>query len=273
MCCAVATSTVTPLTLMSMLRWQCYYIGVSEFTMESFSIKTDAFEGPLELLLDLVEKRRLLINDISLAKVTDEYLQHVSAMQQLSLPNTVHFVALAATLLLIKSKSLLPVLELTEEEEEGIEDLEARLRLYKIYRDAAEVISFQFGQKVSHERQYQRATTPLFVTDGFTTTTALHEAIHEVLQALPIKEVKPKVQVRTVISLEEMIDRLHRRIEEHMKVRFSELVADSTEKVHVIVGFLAILESVKQGSILVAQIERFADIEIEKESISIPRYT
>jgi len=245
---------------------------VAETTIESFSIKTDAFEGPLELLLDLVEKRKLLINDISLAKVTDEYIQYVAAMQQMSLPNTVHFVALAATLLLIKSKSLLPVLELTEEEEEGIEDLEARLRLYKIYRDAAEAISLQFGHKISHERQFQRAKSPLFVTDKFTTIAALHEAIHEVLQALPIKEVKPRVQVKKVISLEEMIDRLHRRIEDQMKLRFSELVADSTEKVHVIVGFLAVLESVKQGSILVAQIERFADIEIEKENVDTPRY-
>ncbi len=246
---------------------------MSQTTRESFSIKTDAFEGPLELLLDLVEKRKLLINDISLAKVTDEYLQHVSAMQQMSLPNTVHFVALAATLLLIKSKSLLPVLELTEEEEGGIEDLEVRLRLYKIYRDAAEIITQQFGQKISHERQFQKATTPLFVTDSFTTITALHTAIHEVLQALPIKEVKPRVQVRKVISLEEMIDRLHRRIENQMKLLFSELVGDSTEKVHVIVGFLAVLESVKQGSILVAQLERFSDIEIEKEKVDTPRYS
>lgn len=246
---------------------------MSETTLQSFSIKTDAFEGPLELLLDLVEKRKLLINDISLAKVTDEYIQYVSAMQQMSLPNTVHFVALAATLLLIKSKSLLPVLELTEEEEEGIEDLEARLRLYKIYRDAAESITLQFGQKISHERQFQRATAPLFVTDKFTTLASLHEAIHEVLQALPIKEVKPRVQVRKVISLEEMIERLHHRIENQMKLLFSELVGDSSEKVHVIVGFLAVLESVKQGSILVAQIERFADIEIEKERVDTPRYS
>lgn len=240
--------------------------------VEHFEIKTDAFEGPLELLLDLVEKRKLLINDISLASVTDEYMSHVSAMQEMSLPNTAHFVALAATLLLIKSKSLLPVLELTKEEEEGIDDLEVRLKLYKIYRDAATALSTSFGTAMLHERQFVRDTNPLFVPDKFTTLDALQEAIGEVLVNLPVKEVKPKVQVRKVISLEEMIDRLHARIEKQMKVTFKELLDNDTEKVNVIVGFLAILESVKQGSILVAQMDRFEDIHIEKEKVTAPRY-
>lgn len=241
-------------------------------TIEHFKIKTDAFEGPLELLLDLVEKRKLLINDISLASVTDEYMQHVSVMQEMSLPNTAHFVALAATLLLIKSKSLLPVLELTAEEEEGIDDLEARLRLYKIYRDGAETVIQKFGSCMMHERQFIRDTNPVFIIDKYTSLEALNEAIHAVVAELPVKEVKPKVQVRKVISLEEMIDRLHQRIEQQMKLTFKELLEDNTEKVHVIVGFLAILESVKQGSILVAQMDRFADIEIEKERVDAPRY-
>ena len=241
-------------------------------TVEHFEIKTDAFEGPLELLLDLVEKRKLLINDISLASVTDEYMSHVSVMQEMSLPNTAHFVALAATLLLIKSKSLLPVLELTDEEEEGIDDLEARLRLYKIYRDAAGTITEEFGKQMMHERQFVKDRTPIFVTDKFTTIEALRAAMGDVLTGLPIKEIKPKVQVRKVISLEEMIDRLHQRIEQQMRLKFSELLEDNTEKVHVIVGFLAVLESVKQGSILVAQIDRFADIDIEKENVGAPKY-
>ena len=240
--------------------------------VQQFEIKTDSFEGPLELLLDLVEKRKLLINDISLASVTDEYMTHVSAMQQMSLPNTVHFVALAATLLLIKSKSLLPVLELTQEEVEGIDDLETRLRLYKIYRDAAVTVEQQFGSRMSHERQFAKDTNPIFVTDSFTTPGSLHTAMVEVLQNLPIKIIKPKVQIKNVISLDEMINRLHSRIESQMKLKFSELLEDNTEKVHIIVGFLAVLESVKQGSILVAQINRFEEIEIQKEKVDAPRY-
>lgn len=242
------------------------------FTVEHFEIKTDAFEGPLDLLLDLVEKRKLLINDISLAEVTDEYMQHVSVMQELSLPNTAAFVQLAATLLLIKSKSLLPVLELTEEEEEGIDELELRLKRYAIFRDAAKDMEEAFGKRVSHDRLFVKSDQPLFVTDKFTTIPALEEAISEVLVKLPKKEVKPKVQVKKVISLEDMMGRLHKRIETEIRVRFSQLVEDNQEKTHVIVGFLAVLESVKQGTVLVAQLERFDDIEIEREGTPVPRY-
>lgn len=240
--------------------------------IETISIKTQAFEGPLDLLLDLVEKRKFLINDISLAAVTDEYMSRVSQMQQLSLPNTAQFIALAATLLLIKSKSLLPVLELTQEEEAGIDDLEIRLKRYQMYRDIARSIEEIFGKKMTHARTFAPARNPIFVTDKFTTKDALESAIGDVLANLPKKEQKPSVKVKTVISLEEMIDTLHSRIEKHMKLTFKELIADSAEKAHAIVGFLAILESVKQGSILVAQAQRFEDIHIQKESVGTPRY-
>jgi segregation and condensation protein A len=239
---------------------------------DTFSIKTQAFEGPLELLLDLVEKRKFLINDISLASVTDEYMQRVSLMQELSLPNTAQFIALAATLLLIKSKSLLPVLSLTQEEEEGIDDLEIRLRRYKLYRDIAKNVQEIFGTQITHERQFLPLQEPLFVTDKFTSLDSLEEAMSDVLHNLPKKEIKQKVQVKKTISLEEMIDRLHKRIEQQMKLSFRDLLDDSTERAYVIVGFLAILESVKQGSILVAQAGKFQDIQIEKQNMSAPRY-
>ncbi|MCA9361088.1 segregation/condensation protein A [Candidatus Kaiserbacteria bacterium] len=239
---------------------------------ESFAIKTEVFEGPLELLLELVERRKLLINDISLASVTDEYMRTVSDMQERSLPNTTQFIQLAATLLLIKSKSLLPVLKLTEEEEEGIDDLEERLRRYKIFKDAAETLKTQFGVNIMHEKQYVADKVPLFVTDSYTTLESLRQAIGDVLQNLPYKEVKPKVQVKKVISLEDMISRLQSRIEKQLKLTFSELLEDNYERTHVIVGFLAVLESVKQGSLLVAQTERFADIHLEQDRPQLPKY-
>lgn len=240
--------------------------------IETISIKTQAFEGPLELLLDLVEKRKFLINDISLASVTDEYMRQVSIMQELSLPNTAQFIALAATLLLIKSKSLLPILELTQEEEEGIDDLEIRLKRYQLYRDIARSLEEIFGKTMSHERQFVSSQNPLFITDAFTTTSALELAIHDVLTNLPVKEVKPKVKIKKVISLEEMIESLHLRIEKQVKLKFSELLGNSPEKAHIIVGFLAVLESVKQGSILVAQAGKFEDIHMEKEKVEAPKY-
>ncbi len=246
---------------------------MSETTQShSFSIKTEVFEGPLELLLDLVEKRKLLINDISLAAVTDEYMAKVAAMQEMSLPGTANFIALAATLLLIKSKSLLPVLELTEEEEDIIDDLENRLRLYQLYRDGAKGIGEVFGVAVAYERQFVLEKKPIFHPDSFCTVNELNEAMYRVIKELPIVEVKPRVQVKKVISLEEMMERLQRRIENQLKLKFSDLLGNDVERTTVIVGFLAVLESVKQGTILVAQLQRFDDIEIESFSTNLPRY-
>jgi segregation and condensation protein A len=237
-----------------------------------FSIKTATFEGPLELLIELCEKRKLLINDISLAEVTDEYIRQVSLMQERSLPNTAHFVQLAATLLLIKSRSLLPVLELTKEEEATIDDLEERLRLYQIYREAGRIISESFGKNILYSRSFVAPKNPLFLPDQWCTLGELHTAMQAVLQNLPKKENKPKVQVKQTISLEDMMASLKRRIETQLRTRFSDIRKDATEHKTVIVGFLAILELVKQGNVLVSQLSRFEDIEIELEQGNIPRY-
>ena len=162
--------------------------------------------------------------------------------------------------------------QLTEEEEGGIEDLESRLKLYQIYRTAAKHIENIFGQKMSHSRQFVQKTDPIFLSDKWTKKSALAEAMHSVMANLPRKIEKPKVQIKNIITLEEMTTRLHKRIETQMKLRFSELVGNERERTIVIVGFLAILESFKQGSILVVQAARFEDIEIEREHVATPNY-
>ena len=153
----------------------------------NFSIKTEVFEGPLELLLDLVERRKLLINDISLAMVTDEYMRHVRVSEEMSLPNTAQFITLAATLLLVKSKSLLPVLELTEEEETSIVDLEERLKQYQIIRDVAVKLQEIYGKQRLYAPKFTPPASPLFVPDQFCSVIELRNAMTEVVTSLPKK--------------------------------------------------------------------------------------
>ncbi len=240
--------------------------------VSNFSIKTEVFEGPLELLLELVERRKLLINDISLASVTDEYMKQVSEMQEMSLPNTAQFIALAATLLLVKSKSLLPVLELTEEEETSIEDLEERLKKYQIYRDVATKLSEQFGRGVRYAPQFTPPAITVFAPDKWCDLATLREVMDGVINDLPKKEDKATAQVKVVMSLEEMMQKLEHRIAQNLQVKFSELHAGETERKVVIVGFLAILELFKQGNLLIRQEGKYADIEIELERGQTPTY-
>ena len=246
-------------------------------TTESFAIKTDVFEGPLELLLDLIEKRKLLINDISLAAVTDEYMQYVAKLQEETKKHptqeTSHFVLVASTLLLIKSKSLLPVLELTPEETASIEDLEYRLKLYQTYRRAGKCITETFGKNILHERRFVPSETPMFVTDTYTQTSALHTAILDILKNLPKKVIKKAVSVKKVISLEEMIDRLKQRVTQQFRLSFIDFSSESKDKTVVIVSFLAVLELVKQGEVMVHQESRYSDFNIEREGIDTPKYS
>jgi segregation and condensation protein A len=238
----------------------------------AFAIKTETFEGPMELLIELVEKRKLLINDISLATVTDEYMQTVSAMQELSLPNTAQFVSLAATLLLIKSKSLLPVLDLTDEETASIEDLEERLKKYQVYRDISLELQARFGKTNSYTPEYTPPSQPIFKPDNHCSISALQEAMQEVLTALPKVEVKPVAKLKPTVSLEDMMDKLRKRIETQVLTKFSDIRAREPEHKNVIVGFLAILEIFKQGNIIITQANRFEDIHMELDQQGIPKY-
>lgn len=226
----------------------------------------------MELLIELVEKRKLLINDISLAAVTDEYMRTISAMQELSLPNTAQFVSLAATLLLIKSKSLLPVLDLTEEEAASIEDLEERLLHYQLFRDIALDLQSCFGKNMLYEPEFTSPRDPLFHPDDFCNLTELEEAMYRVLSNIPKTEVKPTARVRPTISLEDMMIQLQKRIENQVCTKFSELRATEPEHKNIIVGFLAILELFKQGNILITQGGRFDDIHMEMERTDTPKY-
>ncbi len=245
---------------------------MQSLAISNFSVKTSVFEGPLELLLDLVEKRKLLINDISLASVTDEYMRHVSEMQEMSLPNTAQFISLAATLLLVKSKSLLPVLELTEEEESSIEDLEERLRQYQIIRDIALPLQEIFGKRRLYAPKFTPPKTTVFVPDKYCQLSELHKAIAETLIGLPKKDNPAKAQIKVVISLEQMMQRLEERIKQNPYLKFSELRASEPERKMIIVSFLAVLELFKQGNLIVTQVRHFDDFEIELDKGQTPTY-
>ena len=238
----------------------------------AFAIKTETFEGTMELLIELVEKRKLLINDISLATVTDEYMQAVSLMQEMSLPNTAQFVNLAATLLLIKSKSLLPVLDLTTEEEASIEDLEERLKKYQLFRDISFDVQQNFSRSYMYEPEYAPPRDPLFVVDGHCDKPSLEDSMVRVLHNLPKKVQKPTARVKPTISLEEMMTKLRTRVENQMKTKFSEIRSAEDDHKNVIVGFLAILELFKQGDILIYQTDHFGDIHLEMERTNTPKY-
>lgn len=237
-----------------------------------YEVKTDVFEGPLHLLLDLVEKRKLLINDISLSAVADDFLAHIRQLPELPLTETAEFVSLAATLLLIKSRSLLPSLSLSEEEQADVATLERRLAMLKVFRAASLGLSraWLVHPAAAHVGQ---APVPVFAPDAQTTPHSLTEAIERVLYLFPKPAKLQTAVVKTVISLEEMIVRLTERVGAEMRMSFKEFAKrGSAGKDDIIVSFLALLELVKQGIIRAEQEGAFGDISLETETVSTPTY-
>ncbi len=240
-----------------------------------FKVETEVFEGPLDLLLSLIEKRKLFINDISLSKVTDDYIAYIKSLPQFSIGDSATFILIASTLLLIKSKSLLPNLDLSSEEQDSIEDLERRLKEYQRIKELSLHVKEMFGQNIIFQ-QGQRAVAPVFSPQKEMTTLSIFESIKDVLKSIPKVESLPKAVVRKVISLEEMIVSLTSRIQSSIKMSFKsfskDYAADKSQKVNLIVSFLAMLELVKQGIIDVTQEKHFDDIEMETQSVGIPKY-
>lgn len=239
----------------------------------SFTIKTQSFEGPLDLLLDLIEKRKLFISDISLAKVTDDFILHVRDMGNVEIGESAHFILVASTLLLIKSKSLLPELALTEEEKVDIRDLETRLKIYKRIKEASLNVSKLFGDQIIFSPSQSKPIIPVFTPEPeFTLEKALY-SLKDLINRLPKKENAPKVLIKKVISLEDMIGTLTTRITSHLRMSFKEFTKEHKEnRVNVIVSFLAMLELVKQGIVHVSQEKTFGDIQMETKEVGVPRY-
>ena len=141
-----------------------------------YKVKTGTFEGPLDILLSLIEQRKLFVNEISLAEVTNDYIAYVKTLGEESknINDVSYFILIAATLILIKSKSLLPNLSLTEDETEKIVDLEARLRLYQIIKNASIDIKNNFGVKIIFSPVDRIWSEPLFSPDSIITVTKLN---------------------------------------------------------------------------------------------------
>jgi len=242
-------------------------------TIPEYKVKTPVFEGPLEVLLRLVEERKLFINEISLAQVTDDYIAYVRSLREKNLSQVTGFLVIAATLLLIKSKSLLPNLELTEDEEGQIGDLEARLRMYQVIKEVSKNIKEKFGRQIIFGTSEKELFSPIFSPDPSITLPNILEAISLVIEAMPKKEFLPKVKMGRVINIEEVINSLIKRIQNSLSVSFSEFASDhkadspKEKKIYFIVSFLAMLELVRTGILAVAQENNFEDIIIERQGL------
>lgn len=241
-----------------------------------YTVRTDVFEGPLDLLLSLIEKRKLFINDVSLAQVADDYISYMEEAEDFPISQSADFILIASTLVLIKSKSLLPVLDLTQEEEEDISNLEDRLKKYQRIKYLSQSVEKMFGKNISFGSEH-KSQVKVFSPSKDMNLNSILESIKRVINSIPKAEKLTKTTVAKVISLEEMISKVTERVTKSFKTNFKELTGSKNpqnreERVEMVVGFLAILELFKQGVVNLTQHSQFSDIQIENKNIDIPKY-
>lgn len=229
----------------------------------NFTIRQETFEGPLELLLELIEKERLSISEISLAQVTNEYLAYIKSLEKINPVEIAEFLVVAAQLILIKSRSLLPSLQLSEEEEQSIDELESRLGEYRILRELSKEIKKLMGNgvKIATRESYAQYR-PVFYPPPSISSRKIADSFAAFLAAIPKVEKLAKETIKRVISLQERIQQIQAGLQNRVEKAFSEIVGGSAEKMEIIISFLAILELAKQKIIDVDQENLFEEIKI-----------
>ena len=237
----------------------------------SYRVQQEKFEGPLDVLLELIQAEKLSINEISLAKVTDEfitYLKSLQAEQRADQEMLAEFLVIASQLLLIKSRSLLPEFQVSPEEEESILELETRLAEYKRLKELSQSLaSLARGGQKSFSREAWAGETVVFLPPKKVTASTLSSAFADLLRSIPKVEKLIQEKIKRVISLEEKIKELQSILAKKVERVFSEIIAGAKEKVDVIVSFLALLELTKQKLVSVEQNKLFGDITVRKTDV------
>ncbi len=232
---------------------------------QTFPVDLPVYQGPLDLLLQLIEREELDITKVALAQVTDQYLAHVRALEQQNLSDIADFILIAARLLLIKSDALLPrPPERAPGEEDPGEALARQLILYKKYKELSEILRQREAEGL---RSYLRTAAPPKADPKLDlsnlTPLDLWQAFNRALSILPDAPSVSEVVIPPRITIRDKIRRVQLALRTEGHARFFELLKEAQSRVEIMVTFLAILELVKQRRVTAAQEKLFGDILIE----------
>jgi len=231
-----------------------------------YTVKLKEFQGPLDLLLQFCEEKKLDITEISLAKVTDQYLVYLKTIENIPLEDLADFLVVASRLILIKSRMLLPNLELTEEEEEDIEALKRQLEEYKKFKNLAKKIEEIANHKnIAYSREKYHGLKPIFYPPKKFKLENLKVAFKKVLEEIAFLQKLPEESIKLKISIEEKIKKIQEELSKKVRTTFQNMVKKSKSKMDIIVSFLALLELVKQKLAGVKQDRAFGEIKISRK--------
>ncbi len=237
---------------------------------EAYQVELTGFQGPMDLLLHLIDKEHVDIYDIPISLITNQFIKHIEVMQTVSLDKAGEFIAMAATLMVIKMKMLMPshLGDDEEDEEDPRAELVRKLLEYRRFKEAAEALQRrETARQQYHLRQTRFPYTsdldlePKLRIEMFDLLSAL-AGIFDRVQAKPIHEVE-----RELFTVEEKMSLIEERVGAGGTVTFEELFRSDTIRMEVIVTFIAILEMVKRGRLQFMQTEPTGPIWIQHPGI------
>lgn len=235
-------------------------------------VKTAQFEGPISLLHEMIENRKLSISEFSLVQITEDFINYVKSLGGLDKEETTHFISIASILILLKSKSLIPELELTEEEGRDIQILENQLQAFALLKERVKILEKKWSKIILLDAKIQyKNTAKIFVPSPQIDLVFSHKYILERLNELSPKETdKTEVKVHKTLKIEDALSHVRTIIKRIKSLSFKNLnnasgnIGDGRlrekNKRNVVILFLAVLELVKIGEIDVVQTENFSDI-------------
>lgn len=236
------------------------------------------FHGPLDLLLHLIERNELDITEVSLLQVTDQYLAALRSQEQIDLGAMADFIGVAARLLLLKSRALLPrdpdeVVEDDAEEGNDARALIEALREYRRFKHAAEFLREREVGHGTYRREVPPPTVPLPTGLDTVTLSSLVDVIREVMERMPEEEPQAEIR-RDPVRLRDRMRSLVDQLQATGRTSFRALIQSATSRTMVIVDFMAVLELIKQRYLMAQQSAAFGDIELVKlEGARPPEFT
>ncbi len=230
-----------------------------------YHIRLPVYEGPLDLLLALIERAELDITSVSLARVTDQYLDYIRSLREVNPEEVSAFLVIASKLIQIKSEALLPRPPQREPGEEDIgEALARQLRMYKRFKEVAEWL---LEREKAGLRTYLRVAAPPKIdsrldTTGLTLQTLL-EAAKEVYEKAQEQQALGTVIRAPKVTIREKIRVITRLLSQKERTTFEEMVAGAKSRLEIVVTFLALLELVKRYRVLARQEGLFSSIQVD----------
>ncbi len=223
-------------------------------------IKIENFEGPLDLLLQLIEHEELDITQISLLSVTEQYINFLEQIEDKKPEMLADFLLIAAKLLYIKSKAVLPELEI-DTDDDGI-DLAQQLKMYKKFVEASKIfnnlfteVNYAYSRPIFIDKSNIEFKLPKTLTQQ-----KINKIFISIINNLKVVKKMPQKTINKIISIKEKIKYIKQLILEKEKFSFNELIQQSNNKTETIVSFLGLLELVKQRNVEAEQVNMFEEI-------------